>query len=233
MSVERREQTLEEFWKVEDFNRFLQWVDAWTRQRLTIKTIFLELQMSIWWSDPIKYLHDLYYGEKKSLDEILKVPEIARIKFFPKATLWRHLFEKFGWEPRPNTERTPVHERALDERIKSEIEDFEEKVRWLLHGRERKRVFKMSEFREKIHQLGKGLYILKTLGWINKQDLFDLSQNGTLSNTLLARALNKQLQDILEKFPELHITFEEVELTYRSIDRWFKDNTKKWNPNDE
>lgn len=227
----RREQALEEFGKVESLDDLLMWVEnAPVRQgwpRLRIQGTFLELQKALGWKDPVKYIHDLYYIEKKSLNEILATPEVKSIDFFPKATLNRHLFGKFWWIARENTERTPVHERQLHEKITWEIAEFESKVSSLLWGREVPRDFKIDEFNNKRHRIGKALYILKTLGRVDKNILYKLSIEWWLSNAVLATSLNIELQNVIENNPEYWLDFEAVKLYPQSISRWFKYNADK------
>jgi hypothetical protein len=220
----RREKALEEFWEVKILADLLSWVkNAPVRQgwpRLRIQETFLELQSAIGWKDPIVYLHKLYYEDQKSLDEILITPEINSIDFFPKATLNRHLFGKFWWVARSNTERTSVHEEKLNEKIEWEIAEFEQKVDWLLWGRKIVRAFKNSEFESKAYRAWKALYVLKTLGWIDKNSLYKLSVDGWLSNAILAKSLNKELEKILLIHPDLKIDFEDIKLYPQSIARW-------------
>jgi len=188
------------------------------------------LQRAIWWDDPILFLHRLYYSwEGNSLDIILAADEVQKIEFFPRATLHRLLFDKdkFWWDPRPNTQRTAVHEAIQTERVLSEIAEFEKKVSELIWWREVERVFRMSEFQEKRYRAGKALYILKTLWWIDKKILYTLSIDGWLSHAVLAKSLNKELEWVLSRNPELNIKLDDVKLYPQSISRWFKYNSDK------
>lgn len=229
--AERREQALEEFWKVENLANLLLWVEnAPVRQkwpRLRIKGVFLELWLVIGWKDPIEYLHDLYYNDQKSLDEILAIPEIMSIEFFPKATLNRHLFGKFWWIARENTDRTPVHEKKINEKVSWEIAEFESKVSWLIGWRNTLRDFDMNEFVMKRHRIWKALYVLKTLWGIDKNILYKLSIEWGLSDAILATSINEELKKVLIKFPEYCIIFAEIKLYPQSVSRWFKWNKDK------
>lgn len=218
-------------WKIKNFSDFLSWVDRNpTRHRIAARDIMQELQKAIWWKDPIEYLNNLYYGwEKNSLDMILEDNKVQSINFFSRATLHRMLFwkDRFWWNPREKWERTLVHEEKLNERVESEIAQFEAEVSRLLDSREITRVFKMEEYKEKRYRAWKALYILKTLWWINKNILYRLSVDWWLSHAILAKSLNKELKAILERYPKLEINFEDVELYPQSINRWFKYNADK------
>ena len=182
--------------------------------------------------DPMEFLTRMY--EKwGSLDVIMastEVQEIGKENFVSRATLHRILFEHLEWKPRANTDRTPVHEQRLKEKIEWEIREFEDKVQWLLHGREVKREFDIEEFRWKRYRIGKALYILKTIGGIDKNILFKLSKEGGFSDAIIANSLNKQLRDIIiysDTLQEYGIRYEDVEVYPQSINRWFKWNKDK------
>ena len=62
----------------------------------------------------------------------------------------------------------------------------------------------------------------KNFGGIDKNILFQLSQEGCLEKCVIARGINEQLKQILFRFPKLNIPFEEVELNSQSIVRWIR-----------
>lgn len=234
MWIETRWEIREESTLVVSYQDFIVWVNEKPdRHREAAKEKIESLQRIIQWEDPILFLHRLYYEENKSLIEILKVPEISSIDFLSKATLHRLLFERFWWIPRENTERTKVHERRLSDRVAWEIAEFERHVSNLIGWRNIPRVFRMSEFKQKNYRIGKALYILKTLGGIDKKILYKLSREWWLSDAILAKSLNKELKNILSRNPELNINFEDIELYPQSINRWFRYNTSNIEANDE
>lgn len=213
---------------VSTFEDFILWVEEKPdRHRLDAKKKIEALKDVLGWDDPIYYLNDLYYRQKKSLREILNDETIQKIDFFSRATLHRHLFEKFWWTPRENTERTPVHDKKLDQKMRQEIEIFTQKVTSLMNGRKTERIFRMSEFREKKYRIGKALYILKTLWWIDKNILYRLSVEWGLSDAVIAKSFNEKLREILNLYPDFSITYKDIELYPQSIRRWFRFNTTK------
>jgi len=214
------------------------WYQWWEKSRHNTYTKICNLYDALEpGDDPISFLYRKYYDEQKSLSEILKTSEVKSVDFVSRATLHRLLFEHLWWEPRKNTERTPVHEGKLAEKTKSEIELFEKRVVWILWKREIPRAFKIEEFIRKRYNMGRALYVLKTYGGIDKAKLLKIVQQewvkeeDRLSKAAIAYALNKQLQDILVLYPELTteygITNQEIELSSRSIERWFNWNTGK------
>lgn len=224
-------------WKINSFQDFKDWFDecphqrtiAWwkidaLRERLESSDKFIK--------DPIVFLYDLYYtGDGTSLRNILSDPVVDN--FYSVKWLRNLLVNSFGWELREKTTRTSFHVSQLEDRIQRKISEFETSVSDLLHWRPVPREFEMSQFLAKNRRMWKALYILKTLGWINKTMLLELSQKVWLSYSILAKALNKQIQDILEMNPQLNIEFEEVALRPHSIERWFQENKKDWDSNDE
>ncbi len=227
MNVAQRQDIIDEQGKVESLFDFFCWVKQWTKARLKNQTFILEVQQAIGWIDPIEYLHELYYTQEKSLDEIIITLGPLSIKVLPKATLHRLLFIHFWWEPRENTKRTPVHEKKLSSRIERWLNIFNSQVDWLLKWKAVNRVFKMKELQEKTYRIQKALYILNTLWGIDKKVLLKLSREWWLSDAIIARALNKNLQSILWENQDLGIKFSEVELYPQSINRWFRYNSEK------
>jgi len=213
---------------VSSYEDFLIWVEEKPdRHRKSAAEIMENLWHELDGEDPIYYLYDLYYNKKKSIREILNTDTISKIEFFSRATLHRLLFQKFQWIPRENTERTPVHEKQLSSKVSKEIAQFESKVAWLIWWREVARVFQMSQFEAKNYRIWKALYILKTLWWIDKRVLYDLSIRGGLSYAILAKSINKELEAVLERYPELNIDMEDIRLYPQSISRWFQYNADK------
>ena len=227
MNVATREEIIEQQWSIDNLDSFFQWVKSWTKARLKNQTFILEIQEKINWKDPVVYINELYYNETKSLQEILKSLEVLGVKSISKATLHRLLFIHFWWVPRQNTERTPVHEQQLSKKTQSEVAEFESKVSGLIWGRVIPRDFKLDEFHSKRYRMGKALYILKTLGRVDKNILYSLSIEWWLSNAILATSLNNELQSVLKNNPEYWIDFESVKLYPQSISRWFKYNAVK------
>jgi hypothetical protein len=227
MNVASRDEIIETRGRVDSLSDFFEWVKSWTKARLKNKTFILEIQQKIEWQDPIEYLDDLYYNHKKSLKEIIKTLEEKWVKIISNATLHRLLFIHFWWIPRENTERTPVHEKQLHQKVTWEIADFESKVSLLIGWREVPRAFKIEEYEKKRYRMGKALYVLKTLGRVDKNILYYLSIEWGLSNAVLATSLNEELKKVLRDNPEFWIDFESIELYPQSIRRWFKYNSEK------
>lgn len=177
------------------------------------------------------------YEKWWSLDVIMSSPEVGSVDFVSRATLHRLLFKHLDWKPRSNTERTPVHEDQLHQKTQREIRLFEESVANLLGGREVKREFDIDEFNDKRHRIGKALYILKTIGGIDKNILFETSKEAWISDAVIAHWLNKQLRDIIiyakayddygVDFDAYGILYEDVEVYPQSIRRWFVWNQEK------
>lgn len=223
-------------WEILTFQKFKDWFDecphqrtlAWgkidgLRERLEASSEAIK--------DPIAFLNDLYFDQEYSLRRILDHPVVNQfysIKWFRNL-----LVNSFGWELREKTQKTPEHQRLLDERFQWQINDFSDAVNRLLHWREKVRVFRMEEFKKKKHRVGKVLYLLKTLWGIDKKVLYRLSSEWGLENIVIARWMNEQVKLILWEYPDLPISFEEIKLRAQSIDRWFDYVKEHWGFKDE
>lgn len=223
-------------WEVRTFQNFKDWFDECPYQRTIAWEKIDGLRERLEKSsegikDPISFLYELYFNQKFSLRRILDHPVVNN---FYSLKWLRNLFvNSFGWELREKTQKTPEHQRILDEKFQWQIHNFSDAVNRLLHGRETVRVFKTEEFREKKHRVGKALYLLKTLWGIDKKILFRLSSEWGLENIVIARWMNEQVKLILKEHPALSISYEEIELRAQSIDRWFDYVKEHWGFKDE
>jgi len=211
-------------WRVSSFQDFKDWFDESPHQRTVAWSKIDVLRERLEGSneqikDPIAFLHDLYFDKQLSFRKILEHPRVDKLY----SVKWlRNLFvESFGWEVRTNTQRTWEHVRVASERVAEGVEKFEKQVWQLLWGRKQERIFKMDEYKTKKYRIGKALYILKTLWWIDKNMLFSISKKWWLWARVLANALNSQLRKILDEFPDIPVDFDDLMLRPQSIERWF------------
>lgn len=212
--------------RIMNFSTFKNWYDRDPKRRQKNYDAFCNLKDVLNGEDPIKYIHSLYYKEQKSLREILKVDIISWMKFISSATLQRLLSEEFKWKLREKSERTHVHSEILSKTIEREITDFQWKVARLLDWKSQIRVFNMRELDSKKYRIQKALYILETLWWIDKNILLQLSLKEWLSNAILAKSLNRELERILWNYPSLGIHWDDVMLYSQLIGRWLHNNSK-------
>jgi hypothetical protein len=84
----------------------------------------------------------------------------------------------------------------------------------------------MRELVSKKYRIQKALYILETLWWIDKNILLQLSLKEWLSNAILAKSLNRELERILWNYPSLGIHWDDVMLYSQLIGRWLHNNSK-------
>ncbi|MCD5374922.1 hypothetical protein LR010_00550 [Candidatus Gracilibacteria bacterium] len=175
-------------------------------------------------SDPIVFLHDLYFDKTFSIRKILNHELVDKL-YSPKG-LQQLFVNSFGWNLRKKTDRTPEHALVIDAKIQAGVSKFESQIADLIDGRGKTRIFKMSEFENKDYKIGKALYVLKTLGGIDKSMLLRISAEGLLGARVLANALNKQSRNILDNFPEINISYDDIELKPQSIEKWiaYKEN---------
>ena len=213
------------------FSELTLWYQEDTKNRWNKYEALVRLGEALGDEDPLVYLYSLYYDEKKSLLEILKVDIFKNIDFLSKATLHRLLFQDLGWVARKNTDKTPIHWDRVDAEIWDRIREFNFQVERLLVWKTVDRVFFIEELHEKQYRIQKALYILNTLWWIDKWVLLTLSIEWWLSDATLAHALNHKIEEIIKNHPRFLIPFDEVKLYPQSISRWFKYNAEKTQDN--
>lgn len=219
--------------QVLDMEWFLDWYDSFPEQRTIAYSRVDSLKVALENSnqpvkDPIDFLYTLYYSEKKSLRWILDNPIVKESTFTYSVKWLRNLFvESFGWELRLKTDRTPEHTNVVNAQIQEWIDRYESQLTSLICERIVKRDFDILEFNNKKYRIQKALYILNTLGAVNKETLFQISFQWWIWARILANALNKQLRMILEDNELLAIPFSDVELSPQSIARWFQYQYRK------
>ena len=203
------------------------WYDQNEKLRRRTFLKFQNLKEKLDGRDPISYIYDLYFGETKSslrviINKILEIDWISSRDFVSSATLQRLLFwdDWLNWKPRPKTQRTPVHQRLLQESIEERTAWFQSRVSDLLGSRESTKIFDMSLLQSKPYRIQKTLYLLKSLWGVDRKMLFEISQELESDNATISHAINKILQQILDNYPMLEINYDEVKLYPQSISRW-------------